>query len=130
MITESTSGDFPVTGGPETLILTAPAGWVFNPGAGSVSVGGSADFNVVSISVASNTITINLDITGTAVSDVMRISGIQVQASNGAATPLNGNVYNATGNAGTATITGITSTSNTDGSGGPVLVLYLKYRVM
>ena len=29
-----------------------------------------------------------------------------------------GHVYNATGNAGTATIAGITSTSNTDGSGG------------
>ena len=118
-ISETFPGDFPVTGGIETLILTAPAGWAFSLGQGSVSDGGSADFNSISsISVTANTITINLDITGTAVNDIITISGIQVQASNGAAIPSSGQMYNATGNAGTATFAGITSTSNTDGSGG------------
>ncbi len=118
VIAESNVDDFAITGGTQTLILTAPGGWTFNPSAGTVSGAAAPDFSSISIAVSATTITLSFDVTAIANTDIITISGIEVQSTDGAMLPANGKLYQATANTGTATVTGLSSTSNTDGSGG------------
>ncbi|MEI2750128.1 MAG: PKD-like domain-containing protein [Ferruginibacter sp.] len=118
IISESAADDFVNTGGTaKTLIITAPAGWTFNTASGAVAATG-ADVSSVSLAVSSTEITLTIDVTAISSLDVITISGIEVQATDGAAIPSSGQLYVATANPGTATITGIITTSNTDGSSG------------
>ena len=119
---EQANGDLPVQTS-TTLILTAPAGWRFNPGVGSASAtksgGGGAEVAINSISVTSSNLTLNITVSGTGQINTLTISGLQVQATEGGNVPASANIYRATGSAGgTATVTGIYTTSNADGSGG------------
>lgn len=119
VITEGANGDFATNQTNATLILTAPAGWVFNAGVGSVTFAAAKDLSGVSMTVAAGIITVTFSTDGTGnKTDVLTISGIQVRASDGANVPGSAQIYRATGNAGTGTITGITTTANTNGSGG------------
>src|SRR5205085_4935359 len=72
----------------------------------------------ISIVVTAGTVTITFDVAGRAGGDVITISGIQIQSIDGAVIPASGQIFQDTGNPGTATIAGLASTSNTDGSGG------------
>ena len=121
VLTASASGNFSV-GANQTLILTAPIGWNFKPSTGSVGVGSPNDFSSVpTINVSSTTITVTYSITSTSKADVLTISLIQVQAIEGGAISSSGSIYRATGaGGGTATISGITTTANADGSGSGV----------
>lgn len=119
VITEVVKTDFAASQTNATLIFTAPTGWTFNTGVGSVTFAGAADITAASIGVTSSTITVTFSTDGTGnKTDVLTISGIQVQASDGANLPASAQIYRATGNPGSGTVTGITSTANTDGSGG------------
>src|SRR5215475_13598393 len=64
VITEGASGDFGAGTG-QTLILTPPAGWQFNPGVGSVSFTSGRNITAASIAVTNSTATITLSVTGT-----------------------------------------------------------------
>src|SRR5206468_4400487 len=83
-----------------------------------VSGAGGSEVNVNSITVTSSNITINITVTDVGNISSLTISGIQVQATEGGALPSAGSIYRATANPGTATLAGIGTTSNTDGSGG------------
>ena len=117
VITEASSNDI-AAGSPQTLILTAPAGWSFNTSTGAVNVGLSVDVSNASIALTANTITITFDVSGTAGLDEITISGIEIQALNGSILPNAGQIYRSTANAGTAVIASLISSSNGDGSGG------------
>ena len=117
VVTESLATDI-AAGTAQTLILTAPAGWRFNTGTGTVNTGVSVDVSNASIVVNASTITITFDVSGNAGIDEISISGIQVQSLNGAVLPGAGQVYQSIASPGTAAIASLTSTSNTDGSGG------------
>ncbi|HEU0010069.1 MAG TPA: hypothetical protein VFT34_09670, partial [Verrucomicrobiae bacterium] len=121
VMTETVANDFSATG---TLILTAPSGWRFNTSATITATGakdsgsGGNELTAIVTSLTASNLTINIIVGGTAQINHLTISGLQVQATNGAAVPSSGNIYRATGNPGTATINGITTTSNGSGSGG------------
>ena len=118
VLDESANGDFtPGTG--VTLILTAPTGWRFKPGAGSAtSTGKDIPSSNVSLSVSDSNIIVTFNVTGTGGKDTLTISGIQIQATDGGALPASGSIFRSSLNPGTATIAGITSTANANGSGG------------
>ncbi|MEO6489556.1 MAG: Ig-like domain repeat protein, partial [Ferruginibacter sp.] len=117
VITEGADDDISAGTG-ITLILTAPTGWKFNPGIGSVSTGASIDVSNASVNITATIITITFDVAGTTGPDIITISGIEVQSDNGALIPSAGQLYQDTGNPGTAVIASITPTSNSDGTGG------------
>ena len=109
LISENLINDFSASG---TLILSAPTGWQFNAGAGSVSTtksGPGANELSASLTVTTTTITVNIIVTGTGQINTLTISGIQVKATDGANLPSSGNILR-TG--GTATIPTITGTTN------------------
>ena len=99
-----------------TLILTAPSGWSFKAGVGSVSAQTLRDISAASISVSASTITITYTVSGTANLDTMTISGIQVQSADGAALPSSGTILRTSANPGTAGILGITLDTTSFGS--------------
>ena len=102
-----------------TLILTAPTGWQFNTGVGTVAYTASRDITAASIAVTGTTITVTFSTDGTGnKADQITISGIQIQATSGATLPASGQIYRNSGSAGTASIAGITATASADGSGG------------
>src|SRR5437867_1588040 len=121
VITETAASDFSATG---TLILTAPSGWRFNTSATITATGakdsgaGGNELTAIVTSLTPSSLTITILVGGTAQINHLTISGLQVQATNGAALPSSGNIYRATANPGTASINGITTTSNGSGSGG------------
>src|SRR5690348_11910061 len=57
VLTEGASGDFGAGNG-QTLILTPPTGWQFNPGVGSVSFTSGRNITAASIAVTNSTATI------------------------------------------------------------------------
>src|SRR5258706_1941720 len=123
VITEGATTDFADTASAfKTLILTAPSGWTFNAGVGSVSAMGGRDIvnsppgSAPTINVTSSTITASFIVTGTTKSDVLTISGIQVRATNGASLPSSGNILRTAGNPGTAVINGIINGTTNFGS--------------
>jgi uncharacterized repeat protein (TIGR01451 family) len=117
IIQEGATGDFAVQTN-KTLILTAPSGWRFNAGTGGalatrLSGSGASELVVNSFSVTASNLTVNLTVTGTAQTNSLTLTNIQVQAIEGGALPSSGTMLRTTGNPGTATITGITSGSTT-----------------
>lgn len=106
VIAENVNNDFPVQGS-STLVLSAPAGWRFNAGVGTVARSSPSDFQgAPTIAVTSSSITVTFTVSGTSRTDTLTISGIQVQATNGAAIPSTGSILRSASS--TSTITGIT----------------------
>lgn len=79
VITENNNNDFAVQTN-TTLILSAPAGFQFNPGVGSVSYIAGRNFTAASITVTATTITVTLSVNNTNRSDELTISGIEARA--------------------------------------------------
>src|ERR1051325_1667192 len=77
VITEVTKDEFADTGGlSRTLILTAPSGWRFNVGVGTITPNASANIPAASLSVSATTITVTLTVSGNNKTDSITISGI------------------------------------------------------
>jgi len=91
---------FPQVGA--TLILTAPAGFEFNPGVGTLNVTGT-DLTTTSMVVTNTTITITFDVTGNSTIDNIQIRKIQVRALGSNSV---GDIYRTLLGGGTAVITG------------------------
>src|SRR5438552_11580403 len=91
VIQEGATDDF-AAGNDQTLILTAPTGWNFNPGTGTVSFQTGADVSAASISVSASNIVITFSVDGTTAADTLTISNIQVQASDGGNVAASGNI--------------------------------------
>lgn len=98
-----------------TLILSAPAGWRFNAGVGSVVFQGSRDITAASLLVTSSNLTVNYSAGGAAKLDVLTISGIQVQPISGVDAPNPGYIQRLSANPGTGTIAGIVNDATTFG---------------
>ncbi|PLX03348.1 MAG: hypothetical protein C0594_10565, partial [Marinilabiliales bacterium] len=64
----------------QTYVLSAPAGFEFNPGIGSVSEPGGGDISAISLTVTSGTATVTMSTSGTANTDQFTISGLQLMA--------------------------------------------------
>ncbi len=105
VITEGATTDF-AAGNGKTLILTAPSGWQFKPGTGTVTFTGSRDITAATILVTSAAATITYSVAGTSKVDVMTIGSLQVQAIDGANTP-DGYIRQVYENAGSGTIAGV-----------------------
>lgn len=99
VITENSNNDFAVQTN-TTLILSAPAGFQFNPGVGSVSYISGRNFTAASITVTATTITVTISVNNTNRSDALTISGIEARATSAG---VSGNILR-TG--GTASISG------------------------
>jgi len=105
-----------------TLVLKAPTGFEFNTAVTpNITFTSNRDISSASIVVNdSTTITITLTVTDTRAVDRLTIgntTGIQVRPTLGA--PLaSGNIFRPTTGGGSASISGITATSNANGSGG------------
>ena len=63
VITEGSNGDFSIQSN-KTLILSAPAGFMFQPGSGNVSFLASRNITAASISVTLTTITVTISVSG------------------------------------------------------------------
>ncbi|MBK8363855.1 MAG: hypothetical protein IPL24_09260 [Bacteroidetes bacterium] len=108
-LTEGATSDF-AAGTNLTLTLNAPTGWNFNPAA-NITVTATASRNITSpiiLSKTSTIITVQFNVTGTTLADVLTISGIQVWATDGAKQSVNGNITRG----GTATIAGCAAGAN------------------
>lgn len=113
IIDEGATGDFAV-GVAQTLILTAPANFEFNPGIGAVSQnGGAVNLSAIAMVVTANTITITYTSGGTNRDDILTISGIQMRGITAASS---GNILRTVGNPGSGAITGITNGATSFGS--------------
>src|SRR5262245_56049033 len=64
VLTESAATDF-AAGNNQTLILTIPTGWKFNPGVGTVSFTGSRNITAAAISVTASNLTVTFSANGT-----------------------------------------------------------------
>ncbi len=110
-ITEVLKNDLPVQTN-QTLVLTAPAGFEFNPGIGTVLgqiPAASGNISAMTMVVTSNTITVTLTVSAVTKWDYITISGIQVIATS---YNVSGNILRLSGSGGNATIVG-----NAPGSG-------------
>lgn len=117
VITEQANNDFAASQTGATLILTAPSGWTFNSGVGSVSHQNGRNITASSISVTSTTVTVTFSTeSATNKTDILTISGLQVRAIDQTVVPGAGNILRTGSNAGTATIAGITNDSTNFGS--------------
>src|SRR5262249_47867721 len=88
-----------------TLVFTAPSGWEFNPGQGTVSFSPNGDISSASVSVTSTSISITFSTGNGAKTDTLDINGIQVRATDGSAIPSTGHIYRKTGAGGNALLT-------------------------
>jgi hypothetical protein len=102
IITEGANGDFP-TQTNTTLILSAPAGFMFQPGSGNVSFTASRNITAATLNVTLTTITVTLIVSGTNKADALNISGVMARATG---TDLTGNIIRKNPGGGTAVITG------------------------
>ncbi len=119
MITEKKANDFANSfGKSKTLVLTAPSGWTFKPNCGAIMATNAKDLAAVSINVSWTTITINFTVNAITNMDAITITGIQVQATDGAHLGCDFNIYRSANNPGTASVNGIITTSDIYGSGG------------
>src|ERR1051325_6065212 len=101
VITEGATADF-ANGTGQTLILTVPGGYQFNPGVGTVTFTTGRNISAATISVTASTATVTFTVSGTAALDVLTIVGLQVQALDGANVPGGGYIRRSFENAGTA----------------------------
>jgi hypothetical protein len=115
VIAESAPSDFAV-GTDVTLILTAPSGWRFDPGVGSAKFARGRDLHSARISVSASTITVTLRVDDTSKIDTVTISGIKVQAIDGADLFSAGDILHTSANPGTAIIAGITDDATSFGA--------------
>src|SRR5262245_13484398 len=106
VITEGASTDF-AAGNNQTLILTIPSGWQFNPGVGTATFAGSANITAASVSVTTTNVTVTFSVNGVNKFDTLTISGLQVQALDGANLAASDYIRNLFTNPGTAVIAGI-----------------------
>ncbi len=114
VIQSQASNDFPKNQKRVTLILSAPSGWGFNPGIGTLIAGGT-EITADSIAVTASTITATYTRSKKDSSTAsLTISGIQVRATSGAVIPASGSIFQ-TGGTGAA-IVGITLNSTNFGS--------------
>jgi hypothetical protein len=119
-ITEGANTDFG-TGTSRTLILKAPAGFVFNT-AVTPSISFTASRNITSATIAvtdSSTLTITFTVSGTTRADSLVIgstTGIQIRPTAGTPLAAGNHIFRPTTGGGTAVITGITTSA--DGSTG------------
>ena len=114
VITEGAATDF-AAGNNQTLILTIPSGWQFNPGVGTVNFTGSRNITAATISVTASDLTVTFSVNGTDKLDTMTIGGVQVQALDGANLATADYIRNLFDNPGTAVIAGIEEDSTTFG---------------
>ena len=105
-ITEGAATDF-AAGNNQTLILTVPTGWRFNPGVGTVTFTGSRNITAATISVTASTLTVTFSVNGIDKLDVLTIGGVQVQVLDGANLAAADYIRNVFDNPGTAVIAGI-----------------------
>src|SRR5437868_3944526 len=82
VITEGAISDI-AAGNNQTFILTAPDGWRFSAGVGSVTFQGSRDITAASIAVTASNLTVTLSVGGVIKSDILTISGLQVKPLDG-----------------------------------------------
>jgi hypothetical protein len=106
VITEGAASDFDV-GNYQTLILTAPPGWQFKPGVGTVSYTALRNITAATISVTASDLTVTFSVNGTDKLDVLTISGLQVQPLDGADLAASDYIRCLFDNPGTAVIPGI-----------------------
>jgi hypothetical protein len=99
-----------------TLILTAPTGYIFNPGSGSLAMAGS-DISALALSVDSTTITVTFSTynTGNA-GDEITIQGIEAKALTPAPVAASGDILRLSTDPGTAGIDGIVDDVTSFGS--------------
>ncbi len=115
LIAEGAATDFEVTAN-RTLVLTAPVGFEFNPGTGTVTCSGlSGGAIAATIAVTSTSVTVGNMTFAAGIMEYIRISGVEVKALNGATS---GNIYRLSSNSGNISVIAGSATSNTDGSGG------------
>ncbi|MEO6183336.1 MAG: Ig-like domain-containing protein, partial [Verrucomicrobiota bacterium] len=105
-----------------TLILKAPAGFQFNTSVTpNITFTAGQDITAASIAVTdSATVTITLTVSGTGNVDKLTLgstTGLQVRPNSGSPLATAGQIYRPT-TGGSAVIAGITTTSNTNGTGG------------
>ena len=114
-------GNFAV-GSDVTLILKAPTGFEFNTNVTpNITYSLGADISAASVTVSdASTITATLTVGGTAAIDRLTIGNvINIQVRPTGTSPLvAGNIYRPSTGGGTASITGLNSTANANGSGG------------
>ncbi len=106
IINENNNGDF-IVGTNRTIILSAPAGFAFQAGVGTVSYTGSRNITSASVVVAAATITVTFSVGGTNRDDMLSINGIMARST-------------LAGSSGDILRTGGTATINGDASGGGV----------
>ena len=119
IIKEQAAADFGVTGKySRTCIISAPQGWVFKAGKGSLSYKLNKDIRLAKLTVEYNTIQIEMTVSGTSSLDHISISGIQVQALDGSDIDSEYQLFRSAVNPGTATMRNIKCTTQPNGSGG------------
>jgi hypothetical protein len=116
-ISEGNIADFAIQTN-TTLILSAPAGFSFQPGAGAVSFTASRNITAASLTVTLTTITVTLSVNATSKSDMLVLSGICARS---AGSNLFGNILRTSINGGNASIAG-----NSSGAGVNHGTLYSK----
>src|SRR4030095_16000240 len=77
VITEGAATDFAV-GNNQTLTLTVPDGWQFNPGLGTVTFTGARNITAATLSVTASTLTVTFSVGGADKLDALTIGGLQV----------------------------------------------------
>jgi HYR domain-containing protein/surface protein with Ig-like domain len=93
-----------------TFILTAPAGWQYQAGHGSVSAAPGGDITSATIVVGPSTVIVTLSTDGGNNLDTLTVSGLMAQAVDGANVPGAGDILWTAANPGTASIAGLTHT--------------------
>ncbi|MBL4577912.1 MAG: hypothetical protein JKX74_05530 [Flavobacteriales bacterium] len=85
VITETAKDEITQCGCVQTLILTAPTNFEFNPNVGTVTESPADDVTAVTLDVTATTITVTITTNagGTSLTDVVTISGIGVRGING-----------------------------------------------
>lgn len=101
---ESNQADFAASTN-KTIIFTIPTNFEFLTGTGSVSFVAAKNLTAATIAVTTTTITITYSSTGTAKTDIMTISGIQVKGITAYS------IGNITRTGGTGTVAGLVNTS-------------------
>src|SRR5690242_13711658 len=106
VIKETVNSDFAITATTKTLILTAPANFVFQANTGLITATGG-NVSISSYTITAATITINFTVGATNKIDILTISGLKISGTNSATGP--SNILRTSANPGTATIAGITN---------------------
>ena len=102
VITEGANSDFSIQSN-KTLILSAPTGFMFQPGSGNISFLASRNISAATISVTLTTITVTISVSGIPKADELIISNIYARAT---ASNASGNILRKSPGGGTATISG------------------------